>query len=478
MMKSVFGFVFILLLAIGLNTSAQNRQLQKTDSVFRLIKKHIKTKDADSIYALAGIEYKSSIRPDIFKNELFGKLFPFGAIKKDSLISFVNNRKATYKVQLDAVSMLLSIELDESDKIGLFFFQPYQEVHSNKPAIAASTNPLKTTLDKQVDSVAQIYIKKSNTTGLSIGIIKDGKTIVYNYGETAKGNKKLPNGSSIFEIGSITKTFTASVLAWYVNEGRIKLSDPIIKYLPDSIAHNPALKNITLANLSNHTSGLTGLPTNLQQQNPYDRLSPYKNYTKQLLFAYLKSCALKSEPGQKYAYSNLAVGLLGTILEEVSGKSFEQMVSEIICKPLGMKTTVQHLYPLIATRFVTVYNENGEETPSWDFDALASCGSLRSTVNDLLLYTKANMYKDATKLSKAFELAHTVTFDNGDTKIGLGWHIIKVAGVSYYYHNGGTYGSSSFLAYNTPKNIAVVILSNTDESTDVLGGTLLRKLSL
>ncbi len=100
---------------------------------------------------------------------------------------------------------------------------------------------------------------------------------------------------------------------------------------------------------------------------------------------------------------------------------------------------------------------------------------MNNLLDDLLLYTKANMIKADTKLSKAFELTHQITFDN-DTKVGLAWHIIKVNGVSYIFHNGGTAGSSSFLAYNTEKNLAVIILSNSGASVDAVGVGILKAL--
>ena len=92
------------------------------------------------------------------------------------------------------------------------------------------------------------------------------------------------------------------------------------------------------------------------------------------------------------------------------------MVTRVICKPLGMFSTNQYLNPLLAPRFVQVYNETGDPTPAWDFDILAPCGALRSTVNDLLLFTKANMHTGTEKLSKAFELTQKATFTK-DVKI-------------------------------------------------------------
>lgn len=456
--------------------SAQSRQQLKTDSVFKLVKARINDKDAAGLYALMGSKYKSVIHSQTLRDIMERDMFPYGQIKSDSLISFINNNQAMYNVQFDAITYHLIMILDETDKIQTLVFQPAR----NKPTIknykVPTSNPMVSAMDKLVDSLARLYIQKSNTVGLNIGIIKDGKTSIYSYGETARGNKNLPDNNTIFELGSITKTFTATLLAYYVNQGKISLNDPIIKFLPPTVAANTALANIKLVNLSNHTSGLPGIPDNFSLQRPYDQGNPYQNYNRQLLFDYLAKCSLNSKPGEKYQYSNMAVGLLGVILEKVSGKSFEQMVSEIITKPLGMKSTVQHLYPMIASRFAQVYDSDGNITQAWDFDALASAGSLRSSIGDMLLYAKANMNTKGTgPLYKAINLTHQITLNN-DARVGLGWHISIINGVDYYYHSGGTGGSSSFIALNPVKNLAVVILSNADESTDNLGVDLVKKL--
>jgi len=455
---------------------AQSRRQQQTDSIFQLISSHLKDKNADAIYALTGDQFKKALSLDAFKSVANEQLFPLGEIKQASLTSFINNKTAIYKVQFELLTMEVLISLDENDKLDLFYFRPFKIEPIDKLEVVATSNPMKSQQDRKVDSAAQKYIQKINTVGLSIGVIKNGQVSLYNYGETTKGSGQLPTAETLFEIGSITKTFTAAILATYVNEGKLKLTDPIIKYLPDSVAANPALKDITIVNLSNHTSGLPMLPDNFTEQRPYDKLNPYANYTKQLLFAYLKTCSLNTKPGEKYAYSNLAVGLLGAILEKISGKPFEEMAEAVVCKPLGMKNTVQHLYPILTTRFAPVYNDDTKQTLPWDFDVLASCGSLRSSVNDLVLYAKANLDDNGTgPLAKALKLTHGITF-NKEPKLGLAWHIILVNGVSYYFHDGDTYGSNSFLAFNKEKNLAVIVLANAAASTAAVGVDIIKKL--
>jgi CubicO group peptidase (beta-lactamase class C family) len=449
-------------------------QQLKNDSVFMLVQRYFNERQAESIYGLTGELFRKQISAETFKYIADQQLFPLGPIRTSSLISFQNNKLSTYKLTFDSGIWQLLMTLDQDDKLELFLFKPYQEEATDKAKPVHTSNLMRVLTDKQVDSAARKYIQKSNTVGLSIGIYRNGVNHIYNYGETAIGSGEMPDENSIYEIGSITKTFTATLLAYYVVEGKIKLTDHITKYLPDSVASNTELQRITLQMLSNHTSGLPRLPDNFQNHSsdPYD---PYKDYTKENLLSYLKNCKLVTPPGETYAYSNLAVGLLGTILERVSGKSFEQMVKEIICTPLSMNSTVRNLSPALRQRFLTVYNEKGITTPPWTFNTLAPCGALRSTISDLLTYVKANMFPTDSRLSKAIQLTHKITF-NKDAKLGLGWHTIVVNNVEYYFHDGGTYGSSSFIAFNPEKKLAVVVLSNSAKSTNDLGVDLIRKL--
>ncbi|MDB5023071.1 MAG: beta-lactamase family protein [Mucilaginibacter sp.] len=474
-MKNFFKQLLIVVCCLSsVPVFAQSRQQLKNDSVFVLVKKYFNERQAESIYELAGAQFKKELSIDAFRDVAARQLFPAGPIRESSLISFVNNKMSAYKLVFDTGVLQLLMTLDKDDKLELFLFKPYKEQGPDKLKAVRTSNLMRTLTDKKVDSAARNYIQKANTVGLSIGIIKNGIMHTYNYGETTAGNNQMPDANNLFEIGSITKTFAATLLAYYVNEGKVKLTDHITKYLPDSVAANKELQKVTLLTLSNHTSGLPRLPDNFEYHSS-DLYDPYKDYTKEYLFSYLKTCKLVSKPGETYAYSNLAVGLLGTILEQVSGKSFEQMTEEIICTPLNMQSTGQHLNPVLKQRFVSVYNEDGKATSPWNFSALAACGALRSTVNDLLVYVRANMIKSDNALSRAFELTHQITFDK-DAKLGLAWHIVLVNNVEYYFHNGGTYGCNSFLAFNAERNIAVVVLSNAGRSTDELGTDILKKL--
>lgn len=469
------GSLIALCIMVSISVQAQSVQQRRNDSVFQLVQRYFNAKQADSIYALAGEKFKSALSLETFEYVAENQLFPFGQIKEASPISFVNDKVSTYKLTFNSTTLQLLLSLDAQQKLELFLFQPYKEDAGSKPQPVATTNPMRTVIDKKIDSAARIYIQKGNTVGLSIGIFRNGAVSTYNYGEIAQGTYKLPDANNLYEIGSITKTFTATLLAYYADEGRVKLNDPIIKYLPDSVRSNKALQGITLEMLSNHTSGLPRLPDNLEFHSPHPD-DPYRDYSFQDLYSYLRTCKLDNPPGENYGYSNLGMSLLGVILEKVSGKSFEQMVEQVICMPLGLKSTVQTLTPSLRKRMVKVYTEKGKETTPWHFYALAPCGALKSTVNNLLTYAKANMFPNETALSKAFQLTHKITYNKSGLKLGLGWHMIVVNNVEYYFHDGGTYGCSSFLAFNPAKKLAVVILSNCGASINDIGADIIRNI--
>ena len=254
------------------------------------------------------------------------------------------------------------------------------------------------------------------------------------------------------------------------------LDDAIAKYLPDSVAANPDLQHITLKQLANHTSGLPRLPDNMEGTAAAHPLDPYKGYTKEQLYAYLKSYKAVLPPDSIYQYSNLGFGLLGDILSTVYGQPYDDMIQEVVCKPLGLKNTTEH--PNTDTQYVAkVYNEKGQETPLWTFDDFAAHGSLKSTIADLLTYAKAHFKMPETDLEHALALTRQFTYFNPpDTDIGLAWHMTLVGDELIYWHNGGTFGSSSYMAFTPDKKIAIVVLSNTAESVDAVGLAILNRV--
>lgn len=469
-------YLFLLpLLSITTGAFAQteeNKQ-QINQAVFNKIEYHFNSQETDSIYALAGEKFRSSLSLQAFQTVMTQQMYPLGRIQSAELENYEKG-VGTYKLNFISTPLQLILGVDSLDKIETFLFQPYKAAAADRAAPITSANAI-TQFDRFVDSIALNYSRKGNTHALAIGIINDGKTSSYYYGETEKGSKQLPDENTLFEIGSITKTFTATLLAYFAQQQLLSLDDGIAQFLPDSVASNSALQNITLKQLANHTSGLPRMPPNFNEPSPEQSPSnPYANYTEAHLYAYLKDYQAEIPPDSIYTYSNLGYGLLGSILTNVSDKSYRELIQEIISDSLQLKntlvspdTTQQHL--------AKAYNEKGEETPHWTFDnAMAAAGSLKSTVFDLLRFARAHFKLPETDLENALALTRQFTFFTPpDTDIGLGWHMNLIGGNLVYHHSGGTSGSSSFIALSPDRKVAIVMLSNTAEAVDQIALTIL-----
>ena len=293
-----------------------------------------------------------------------------------------------------------------------------------------------------------------NNTQLSIALIKNGNVDFIGIERIADTIKLTENSKSAFEIGSITKVFTATLLSNLVSEQKLKLDDHIQDYLDFKINIK---KEITFQELANHTSGLPRLPSNLNLLS-VDRDNPYKDYDKEKLTEYLISeVKLKQDPGIKYEYSNLGAGILGFELAMISNSSYENLLQERIFKKYEMEHTTSKKEGL-KSKLVRGLKPNGTKTSNWDFDALAGGGSIISTVEDLSKFALAQFNRQNSELA----LTHKPTFKvNDNMSIGLGWHILKrKSGVELIWHNGGTGGYTSSMALDLENQHGVIILSN------------------
>lgn len=338
----------------------------------------------------------------------------------------------------------------------------------------ATDNPLKTPLDGMVDSMIRSSFEKGQAVGLVVGVIKNRKASVYSYGETAQGNGKLPDENTVFEIGSISKTFTGTLLALQVNRGKMKLDDPIGKYLPDSVP-TPVFDGtpVTMVSLSNHSSGFPRLAPNMFI-GALDRKNPYAQYSNERLFRFVKNFKPQRRVGDKYEYSNVAAGLLGVLLARNARTDYATLLEREITLPLQMKDTKIKLTESMQNRFAQGYTKDMEAQGPWDFQDIAGMGGIRSTMHDMLIYARANMSKQPSMLEKAMALAHQQTFA-GEAKVGLGWHYFFKGGRTWVVHNGQTGGYHSFMAVDAETGVAVVVLSNVSEDNHV-GAWLMRQL--
>ena len=321
-----------------------------------------------------------------------------------------------------------------------------------KPPVAL--NNLQPLLDKEFAPVIAAWPQ----AGIVIGVLDHGERKIFAYG--------IAKADSIYEIGSVTKTFTGLALAQMVEQHAVTLNEPLRELLPAGTVSKPADgPEITLLNLATQHSGLPRLPDNMHPKNQAD---PYADYAAKDLYAFLAKHGVGRPERTEFLYSNLGFGLLGQVLAGKAGESYAALIQQQITGPLAMKDTTIDLPAAQRSRLIQGYSGSHDKAPQWTFQAMAGAGALHSTADDLLTYVSAYLHPDklpaassgpAATLPMALRLAQQPQGDGpGGTGIALGWLIHPDSGV--YWHDGGTAGYSAVVIFEPNIDRAIVVLYN------------------
>lgn len=323
--------------------------------------------------------------------------------------------------------------------------------------VAPSTAQLQKVLDERV--------KADPGTGVVVGILDHGKTTILKAGSS--GTSRPLDEHSLFEIGSVTKTFTATILADMVLHHEVSLSDPVEQYLPSG-THVPTRdgKNITLLLLATHHSGLPRMPANFRSN---DRNNPEADYTWDKLAAFLDSYVLSRDPGEAFEYSNLGGALLGDALADTVHTSYADLLQDRLLKPLGMNETsslpASALAPSIRERITVGHNMDDVAGPPLNFnDAFAAAGAIRSSVSDMLRYVRCNLGRGPLADDCLFAQQPRDTLPGNH--IGLIWWTGDY--VPLIYHGGDTSGFHAAVAISPDHQRGVVVLTNGGFSAEPL----------
>jgi D-alanyl-D-alanine-carboxypeptidase/D-alanyl-D-alanine-endopeptidase len=341
---------------------------------------------------------------------------------------------------------------------------------------------LKAVLDRDLVQVLKDGALAPETHGgVAIGVVQHGERHIFSYG-AAKPD-------SVFEIGSITKTFTGLILAQMVEQGKVRLDEPVRELLPPDTVAKPATgAEISLLDLSDQHSGLPRMPDNFK---PADPENPYADYDAKLLYAFISKQGVTLPASAPFGYSNLGVGLLGQALANRAAVPYPTLLQAQVTGPLGMHDTAIVLTPELKARMIEGHDAEHKAAHVWDLDALAGAGGIRSTAADMLTYLEAQLHPDklpaavlgqanGKTLPVAIAKSHEIHAEVGNgMHIALNWFRIDATGS--YWHNGGTGGYSAYAQFNPGKDFAVIVLSNTgpdaDSFTDKLGQHIAQRLS-
>jgi CubicO group peptidase (beta-lactamase class C family) len=280
-----------------------------------------------------------------------------------------------------------------------------------------------------VDDLIQAEMKRSNTPGISLAVVRDGRIVrEQGYGLANVEHGVPVTAATVFQSGSIGKQFTAALVMLLVEEGKLKLDDPISRHLPKT---PKAWKNITVRHLLTHTSGVG---------DPGKKVDLRKDYTDEQMIAIAASVPLSFQPGERWEYSNTGYHLLGYICNRAGGKFYGDQLRERIFGPLGMGARIISERDIVPHRAAGYEVENGElRNQAWVSPTMNTTadGSLYLTARDLALWDLA-LYRDAPLSARLKESSWTpVTLKGGATHpYGFGWDLEPVNGHRRIWHNG------------------------------------------
>ncbi|HAK53847.1 MAG TPA: hypothetical protein DCM54_18390 [Gammaproteobacteria bacterium] len=282
------------------------------------------------------------------------------------------------------------------------------------------------------------------------------------------------DSSSLFSIGSITKTFTGVLLADAVLRDQVQLDTPIGSLLNQKV---PMLADvpIRLVDLATHSSGLPRFPNNLPsaaRNNP----DVYRYYGERELLAFLREYELVYLPGERFEFSPLGMGLLGYLIGVAQGGRYESLLASRITDPLGMKSTIVVAGGEQPDGLLSGHDNMFETVPSSSLNALAASGAIYASLDDMVRYVQANLAAPKGPVGDKLELAQQPhsQLPEYPGEVGLGWMIRQVGDGRVFWHNSVTGGYRSFVAFVKGPQIGSVVLANAMlREIDFLGGHLL-----
>jgi len=328
-------------------------------------------------------------------------------------------------------------------------------------------------ISPQVKSFILNKIINKSKAAIVVGFVDPNGTRIFSFGNMSKSHNIPVNENTLFDIGSITKTFTTLLLADMVEQGIVNLTDPIEKYLPASVKV-PEFNGhkITFEDLATHNSGLPEMPSYIWLNKKVGTFNPH--YNASLLYQGLSNTKLTREPGTKFQYSSFGIGLLGHILSLKAGVPYEQLVKDRILNVLGMNDTKITLSQNeIKNRFAVGHMGGKEISAPTIPTIMADAGAFRSTASDLLKYVSANLGFLHTKLDDAIQLQHLIRHPiipstnpmNYSEYLALDYRVLTNLGTEILSHTGAINGWNANVAFTPTKQIGVVAFCSCD-STD------------
>ncbi|HVS53666.1 MAG TPA: serine hydrolase domain-containing protein [Opitutaceae bacterium] len=317
---------------------------------------------------------------------------------------------------------------------------------------------------------------KGKPGGIAAAWVDAAGVTFFTAGKFSATDPRVITPDTQFEIGSLTKVFTALLLAESERAGRVSRQDPAAKFLlPPGDPDRAGLASVTLLALATHTAGLPRLPSNFSWWNAFFSSDPYAKLDRAALVDSLRQDGVHAKP-TGFSYSNFGIAVLGEALGAAWDTSYAEALRAHVLAPLGLAHTTLALAGRAAPADLAPPHQGDKQVPRWTFEAYAPCGALNSSARDLAIFLQAALGGEGAPLAAAFAATTKPQRAVPGGMIGLAWfHTRATKPPVIVWHNGGTAGSRSFLGFNRAQGVGLVLLTNhAEDRLDDLGFALLR----
>lgn len=329
-------------------------------------------------------------------------------------------------------------------------------------------------LSKELRILSEEYIQDQNSPGLSVAVVRDGVVLLSDgFGVANLENEEGATNRTVYKIGSITKQFTAAAILKLVADGKLALDDAVTKHLEDA---PDDWKKVTIQHLLNHTSGIPNY-TSAESFSKVDRL----DLSHDQVLDIIKAEPMVLQPGESWDYSNSNYYILGMIIEFISGKNYDEYLSDTFFQPLGMNSTVYCSHSKIIKHRASGYEKTAEHWINAAFISMNpafSAGGLCSTAEDLATWSEALLGGKVISFEQYRQMTTPEDLADG-TPLSYGFGVMteELLGVKRVVHNGGIPGFSAFVSRYDEYNLHIVVLTNAgDGAPDKLEADLAKAI--
>ena len=337
--------------------------------------------------------------------------------------------------------------------------------------IAQTKEQLKAEIDKIIRWDTEIEFER--TPAFSIGIMDNDSTYFINYGNFSKEEKRAIHEDAIFEIGSLSKPLSASLVSLLVDEGKLSFDDALNIYIPENY-RNEALNHLTIDDLLTHNSSLPRLPIGFGLKESSVK-NPYQNYSKEDLLEFYKNYTPVKSSKKGYLYSHVNYALLELVLEQTMKMPFAEILDSKLLSPLGMSAS--SLYLTSPEDFVQGYALSGRPSAPMDFKSFAASEGIKSSSSDLMKFVKATINQDLNGILNSNLIKRHKSNLNKHIYSSRGWQIIDRKPYDIYFHSGKSKGHAAYMLFIKETKTAVVLLANSEKGTEDLAMLILRMLN-